>query len=45
MANATRRDAREFMELAVEVAIETQVQLVPLQAVSDVLQRLKHSRN
>ena len=44
MANATRRDAREFMDIAAEVGVKTQVQPFPLQAANDVLQRLKHSR-
>jgi len=44
VANTTRRDAREFMEIAAEVGVETQVQPFTLQAANDVLQRLKHSR-
>ena len=30
VANATRRDAREFMEIAAEVGVAMQVQLFPL---------------
>jgi propanol-preferring alcohol dehydrogenase len=44
VANATRRDAREFMELAAEAGVATQVQPFPMRAANEVLQQLKHGR-
>ena len=44
VANATRRDAREFMELAAEAGVVTHVQPFPMRAAHEVLQQLKHGR-
>ncbi len=44
VANANRRDAREFMELAAEAGVATQVQPFPMRAANEVLQQLKHGR-
>jgi propanol-preferring alcohol dehydrogenase len=44
VANSTRRDAREFLELAAQVPIQTQVQLYSLDEINRALQDLKHSR-
>lgn len=43
VANATRRDAREFMALAAQVPIKTAIEVFPLEAANEVLRRLKHS--
>lgn len=43
VANATRRDAREFMELAAQIPVRTDVESFPLEAANEVLRRLKHS--
>jgi propanol-preferring alcohol dehydrogenase len=44
VANATRQDAREFLELAADVPVETEVQLFPLAEANAALQALKLSR-
>lgn len=43
VANATRRDAEEFLQLAAEIPIRTEVELLPLVEVNAVLQRLKRA--
>jgi propanol-preferring alcohol dehydrogenase len=43
VANATRRDAEEFMPLAAEIPIHTDIQTFDLEAANHVLQRLKRS--
>jgi propanol-preferring alcohol dehydrogenase len=43
VANATRRDAEEFMPLAAEIPIHTQTQVFDLDDANHVLQRLKRS--
>jgi propanol-preferring alcohol dehydrogenase len=43
VANATRRDAEEFMPLAAEIPIHTDIQTFDLDAANHVLQRLKRS--
>ena len=44
VANSTRQDAREFLELAAAVPIRTEVQTYELAEVNRALQDLKHSR-
>ena len=44
VANSTRRDVREFLELAAEVPIKTEVECYPLASANDALVALKHSR-
>ncbi len=41
VTNATRRDAAEFLQLAAEIPIHTDVELYPLAEANAVLQRLK----
>ena len=41
VANLTRRDAEEFMELAPRVPVKTQVETFPLAAANDALARLR----
>jgi alcohol dehydrogenase, propanol-preferring len=41
VANYTRRDAREYLELAAKIPIRTQIELHPLDAANGALQRLK----
>ena len=43
VANATRQDAREFLELAAEIPIRTQVETFPLENANQALVALKHS--
>lgn len=43
VTNFTRRDAAEFLELAAEIPIKTEVQLFPLEEANDVLKRVKDS--
>ncbi|MFB3814705.1 MAG: zinc-dependent alcohol dehydrogenase family protein [Terriglobales bacterium] len=43
-ANSTRQDAREFLELAAQVPVQTETQLYPLADANHALQELKHSR-
>jgi propanol-preferring alcohol dehydrogenase len=43
VANATRRDAREFMELAAQIPVRTDVESFPLEAANEALRRLKYS--
>jgi alcohol dehydrogenase, propanol-preferring len=44
VANATRRDAQEFMSIAAQIPIKTEVQTFPLEAANEVLRMLKHSQ-
>lgn len=44
VANSTRQDAREFLELAAKVPIRTEVQIYDLPDTNGALQDLKHSR-
>lgn len=44
VANFTRQDAAEFLQLAGEIPVRTEVASFPLAAANDVLQRLKHSQ-
>jgi propanol-preferring alcohol dehydrogenase len=43
VANATRRDAEELLQLAAEIPIRTEVELYPLAEANEVLTRLKRS--
>jgi propanol-preferring alcohol dehydrogenase len=43
VANAARRDAEEFMPLAAEIPIHTDIQTFDLDAANRVLQKLKRS--
>jgi len=44
VANLTRQDALEFLALAAEVPVKTEVQVFPLEAANRALTDLKHSR-
>ncbi len=44
VANSTRQDAREFLELAADVPVQTGVELFALEEANRALQHLKHSR-
>jgi alcohol dehydrogenase, propanol-preferring len=44
VANLTRQDAREFLALAAEVPVKTEVQVFPLESANEALTDLKHSR-
>lgn len=41
VTNLTRRDAVEFLEVAAAIPVRAEIEAVPLDAVNDVLQRLK----
>jgi len=43
VANSTRQDAREFLQLAAEVPLETEVELFDLEQANQALQALKKS--
>ncbi|MGD8624420.1 MAG: alcohol dehydrogenase, partial [Anaerolineae bacterium] len=43
VTNLTRRDAEEFLPLAAEIPIETDVEVYELEEANEVLQRLKAS--
>ncbi len=43
-ANSTRQDAREFLELAAEVPVRTEIELFPLEQANQALAAMKHSR-
>ncbi|MGZ4819148.1 MAG: zinc-dependent alcohol dehydrogenase family protein [Terriglobales bacterium] len=43
-ANSTREDVREFLRLAAQVPVKTEVQVFPLEQANQALQELKHSR-
>jgi propanol-preferring alcohol dehydrogenase len=44
VANSTRQDAREFLELAAEVPVQTETTVFPLEAANDALIALKESK-
>ena len=44
VANSTRKDAREFLRLAAEVPLQTEIEVFPLEQANEALQALKHSR-
>ena len=44
VANATRADARELLELAARIPIAPTVEVLPLAQANEALQRVKHSR-
>ena len=44
MANSTREDAENLLQLAASIPIHTDVELYPLHQANAVLQRLKESR-
>ena len=44
VANSTRQDARELLELAAEVPVHTEVALYPLEEANRALADMKHSR-
>ena len=44
VANSTRQDARELLELAAEVPVQTEVTLYPLEEANRALADMKHSR-
>lgn len=44
VANSTRRDAREFLELAAEVPVRTEIELFPLEQANQAVAAMKHSR-
>ncbi len=44
IANSTRQDAREFLQLAAEVPVQTEVELFPLEKANEALLALKESR-
>ena len=44
VANSTRQDARDFLELAAEVPLKTEVEIFDLAQANDALLRLKQSR-
>lgn len=43
VTNFTRQDAEEFLNLAAEILIETEVEVFPLEEANEVLRRLKES--
>lgn len=44
VANATREDAREFLRVAAEIPVRTEVEVFPLEQANQALQAVKHSR-
>jgi propanol-preferring alcohol dehydrogenase len=44
VANSTRQDCREFLELAGEVPLQTEIQIFPLEQANHALQALKRSQ-
>jgi propanol-preferring alcohol dehydrogenase len=44
VANSTREDAREFLKLAAEIPVRTEVEVYPLADINRALQNLKHSK-
>jgi propanol-preferring alcohol dehydrogenase len=44
VANATREDAREFLRVAADIPVRTEIETFPLEAANQALQSLKHSR-
>jgi len=43
VANSTRQDAREFLRLAAEIPVKTEVETFPLEQANRALQAMKHS--
>ena len=43
VANFTREDARQFLQLASEIPVRAEVELFSLEQANDVLQRMKRS--
>jgi len=43
-ANATRNNARHFLELAAEVPVRTEIEIFPLERANQALAAMKHSR-
>jgi propanol-preferring alcohol dehydrogenase len=43
VANSTRRDAREFLELAAQVPLQAEIQVFDLEQANQALQALKKS--
>ena len=44
VANSTRRDCRDFLRLAAEIPIQTEIRVYPLTDANQALQDLKHSQ-
>lgn len=44
VANATRQDAREFLELAADIPVRTEIEIFPLDMANQALQAVKSSR-
>jgi propanol-preferring alcohol dehydrogenase len=44
VSNSTRRDAKEFLELAAEIPLETEIRVYPLEQANEALLDLKLSR-
>ena len=44
VANSTRQDARELLEIAAEIPVQTEVQVFPLEQANEALLALKESR-
>jgi propanol-preferring alcohol dehydrogenase len=44
VANSTRQDGREFLKLAGEIPIKTEVHPFPLEKANEALEAVKHSR-
>jgi propanol-preferring alcohol dehydrogenase len=44
VANLTRQDGAEFLALAPEVPVKTEVELFPLSQVAEALERLRHGQ-
>lgn len=43
-ANSTRQDAREFLALAAEVPVRTEIEIFPLEQANQAIAAMKHSR-
>jgi propanol-preferring alcohol dehydrogenase len=43
VANSTRRDAREFLELAAQVPLQTEIEVFELEQANQALQAMKKS--
>ena len=44
VANSTRQDCRDFLRLAAEIPIQTEIRAYPLTVANQALQHLKHSQ-
>jgi len=44
VANSTRQDVLDFLRVAAEVPVRTEIEIFPLEAANEVLQRLKQSQ-